>query len=78
VIITLELDFLFFGPSNTGPFYLYSLIILDREQHSSFIKKNSQTLGLRGIPTRRGNPSHFVVPKPTGAIRHITLCGHGR
>ena len=38
------------------------------------IKKNSQTLGLRGILIRRGNFSYLVVLKLTGTGRHITLC----
>ena len=38
------------------------------------VKKSSQTLDLRDILARRENSGCLVIPKPTGAKRHITLC----
>ena len=62
----------------TLPTFTHSLIILNREQHCSLVKKNSWALGLRGVLARLGKSSRFVVPKPTSAVRHITLCRHSR
>jgi len=50
---------------------------LTKEQTQSFSQEASQTLSSRGIPVRRGNPGHFVVPKPTGTVRCIILYGCG-
>jgi len=40
---------------------------------TNYVPEIYKVIGLRGIPTRRGNPSRFVVSKPTGAVRYITL-----
>ena len=47
-----------------------------KEEDKKMLSPLSSFLTLRSIPTRRGNPSCFVVPKLAGAERYITLCGH--
>ena len=66
-------DSVFRGLLNT-----YSFIILDCKQCTQCQEDLAKLQALREIPTKRANLSRFVVPRPTGEVRCITLCGCGR
>jgi len=61
--------FLSLGPLNTSLPLLTLYPSLTERQHYLLVKKNCQALSIKSILTRRKNPSHLSVSKPTGILQ---------